>query len=294
MIFQRQLNGVSKNIKPTFGISFGLPNQIGGGHPYPNPIHLPNFADPGQTNGINLGLVSVNPLVALQVSKNDYGEKIFKPFVNLHVTPNNFLVHKVQDFFDFKKGLIYNSHHQHYHNYKPHHIHKPSYHYEHAGPIFDKPPPYIEHLSPGHYSEEDHHYHKPHYEYADDTFNYPGYDENFYGRSVENYTTGNSIFKQVQNQYKLGLSTYGDNGLDQPLGPGYFKDSYDDALDNFGDRSSRNLRISSSKIKFPNNRKRRDVDDVDKKVKIEKVRFETKSHYLQSLKKCQQLDMNSF
>lgn len=266
------MSGASKNIKPTFGISFGLPNQIGGGYPYPNPINTPNFADPGQGNGINLGLVSVNPLVALQVSKNDYGEKIFKPFVNLHFTPNNFLVHKVQNFLDFKKDLFHNSH-QHYHHYKPHHIHKPPYHYGSPGPIFDKPPPYVEHLPSGHYHEEEHYHHKPqyHHSYDDNTFDFPGYDEGFYGRSLDNNTEGN-LFKQYQSQYNSGLTSYGTSGFDQPQ-QGYLKDSYGNLVDNFGERSGKNLRLSSNPIKFPNKRRRRDVDKDYKETKIEKVRL---------------------
>lgn len=88
-------------VRPTFGVSFGLPSGGGGSYPIspygPNPSVNPYGQSLGGGNGLNLGLVSVNPLLSLQVSKDEYGEKIVKPWVNLHVTPNAGLVHKVGD-----------------------------------------------------------------------------------------------------------------------------------------------------------------------------------------------------
>lgn len=113
-----------KKILPTFGISFGLPYPTGGypinpfnGHPAPNP-HFGSISP----NGLNLGLVNVNPLVSLQVQKTEYGEKLVKPLVNLHVTPNEHLIHHVGKIFQHKKQEFLNKH-QHYH----HHTHYPSY-----------------------------------------------------------------------------------------------------------------------------------------------------------------------
>lgn len=121
-----------KKVEPTFGVSFGLPNQGGGGYPInpfgPNPLLNPYGSNIGGS-GINLGLVSINPLVSVQVTKDDYGKKVIKPLVNLHVTPNDFLVHKLENLFFYKKHALYNKH-QHYHH---HHAHKPYYHHHHHG-----------------------------------------------------------------------------------------------------------------------------------------------------------------
>lgn len=95
--------GHSDKVRPTFGVSFGLP--YGYGQPYPlNPFgSVPSAVNPffGSVGpgGLSLGPVSVNPLLSIQVSKDEFGEKIIKPLVNLHVTPNKGLLHKF-------KGLV--------------------------------------------------------------------------------------------------------------------------------------------------------------------------------------------
>lgn len=144
---------LGKKIQPTFGVSFGLP-QWGGGYPL-NPFSANPFANPyGNVvggGGINLGLISVNPLVSFQVTKNDHGEKVFKPLVNLHVTPNDFLVHKLSGFLHHKKQALH--HHLHHHAYPPpppHHYHRPPYyphHHHHHGPPLPPPPPLYRPLS---------------------------------------------------------------------------------------------------------------------------------------------------
>lgn len=126
-------------------MSFGLP-QYGGGYPL-NPFGANPAVNPyGNVlggGGINLGLVSVNPLVSFQVTKNDEGEKVFKPFVNLHVTPNDFLVHKVGAFLHGKKEALH--HHLHHHAYPPppYHPHRPPY-YPPGPPIHHRPPPHYQ------------------------------------------------------------------------------------------------------------------------------------------------------
>lgn len=150
----------NKNIKPTFGLSFGLPSQGGGGYPInpygPHPLVNPYGGSIGH-QGINLGLVSVNPLISLQVTKDDYGAKVFKPFVNLHVTPNNYLLHKFEDLFAYKK--VFNKH-KHLHFYKPHR-HRPHhkhYNVHHSSPVihYSRPiyhkPQHIIHGHPAPYS----------------------------------------------------------------------------------------------------------------------------------------------
>ncbi|RZF47408.1 hypothetical protein LSTR_LSTR017167 [Laodelphax striatellus] len=119
-------------LRPTFGVSFGLPSG-GGGYPL-NPFHHTNPAlNPyggalGGSNGLDLGLVSVNPLLSVQVQKDEYGEKVVKPLVNLHVTPNHGFVHKIGSIFHkFKEPFYYAPppipplihQHQHYHNTHP-------------------------------------------------------------------------------------------------------------------------------------------------------------------------------
>ncbi|XP_037045511.1 uncharacterized protein LOC119080973 [Bradysia coprophila] len=135
-----------KKVAPTFGVSFGLPYPTGGyplnpygGYPAQNP-----YFGSISPNGLNLGLVNVNPLVSFQLSKNEHGEKLFKPLVNLHVTPNEQLIHKVGDLFKAKKfgvqQALYNQHyhtHTHYPSppeiYHPHHHPAPHYY---DGPDF--------------------------------------------------------------------------------------------------------------------------------------------------------------
>ncbi|XP_069359267.1 uncharacterized protein [Maniola hyperantus] len=153
-----------KQVQPTFGVSFGLPQPS---HGYPiNPFNSNPLVNPYgpalNGGGLNLGLLSVNPLLAVQVTKNDYGEKIVKPFVNLHVTPNEHVINKLGHLFHEKKEYLLNKH-EHFHHYKPYyydqHFHKPihppfSYpahppHYIHK-PIYS---PHYSHYEHGHYRE---------------------------------------------------------------------------------------------------------------------------------------------
>lgn len=267
----------TKNLKPTFGISFGLPQQGGGGYPInlhgPHSLINPYGGSVGAT-GINLGLVSVNPLISIQVANDDYGEKVIKPFINLHVTPNDYLVHKLEHFLDYKKDIIYNKH-QHYHyGHRPHkfHHHKPHY-YHH-------PPPHITPAAHPIYPDEDN---KDYYNqnvgnsFYDDPLNYggsyqTGYDTDFSGKTIPNVTDnivdGNYLLKQYQQQYNTGQNIYGDT----------------DNVDNYPSKSDRSYKIlntrggkslitTSNPIRFPTNRKRRDVTETDSK--FSKVRNST-------------------
>lgn len=154
-----------KQVQPTFGVSFGLPQPS---HGYPinpfnaNPIYNP-YGPALNSGGINLGLLSVNPLLAVQVTKNDYGEKVVKPFVNLHVTPNEHVVNKLGHLFHEKKEYLLNKH-EHFHHYKPYsyepHYHRPSYppfgYPAHPPHYISKPPiysPHYLHYEHGHYRE---------------------------------------------------------------------------------------------------------------------------------------------
>lgn len=220
-----------KKIKPTFGVSFGLPHQGGGGYPInpygPNP-HVNPYGGAIGGGGINLGLVSVNPLISVQVTKDDYGHKEIKPFVNLHVIPNNYLVHKFEDLLSYKKHVIFNKHkHFHVHkgyptHYEPYyedhgHHYKPPHYFSGHPEVYEHGPPhhsgpYLEH--PPHYPTPDYNppsYHPPdythpeyltgetggqHYDqypghgsYYDDPLNYGGGDyDPYYSRAYANKT----------------------------------------------------------------------------------------------------------
>lgn len=237
----------TKSVKPTFGVSFGLPHQGGGG--YPINLHSPNpFVNPygGSVGGagINLGLISVNPLVSVQIEKDDYGQKIVKPFVNLHVTPNDYLVHKLEDLLTYKKDHIFNKHqhfhHHHgpykYHHYhhkphhfhgppKPHFLHKPIYHSP-PSPIIADPEPDLPHEYPSPIGTT----------YFDDPLNYGGgsYDDDIiYGRATD-------LNNNNQNNYD------------------------DETIDHVISRRGKSVSATptSNPIRFPSSRKRRDVTDT--------------------------------
>ncbi|XP_072382518.1 uncharacterized protein [Diabrotica undecimpunctata] len=283
-----------KKIKPTFGVSFGLPQQGGGVYPV-NPYGPTPFSNPypiGQP-GINLGLVSVNPLVSIQVTKDDYGNKEIKPFVNLHVTPNDYLIHKFSDFFNYKKAVIFNKH-KHYHvhkgNHYPHHSHYPQYiqsphevyrehphefepHYPavHGPPIFEGPhdggPHNLHNSFPEQYPNT--------YEgpipgsYFDNPLNYGGgeyYPGPLYGKNIgssNEFVEGNSVLQQYQNQASRGAEAYGEENNAEFQNSRRFRVGKNLNIDN----------TSSNPIRFPTNRKRRDVRESENDKKLSKRQF---------------------
>lgn len=85
---QLRIFGKLFGMEPTVGVSFGLPGgnhgAVGGYAPHLNP-HL--GVNPYQ-DGIPLGPISINPLVSFQKGKDKHKTKIFRPLVNLHITPN--------------------------------------------------------------------------------------------------------------------------------------------------------------------------------------------------------------
>ncbi|XP_068139887.1 uncharacterized protein [Drosophila tropicalis] len=156
---------IQRKVLPTYGVSFGLPYPTSGSYGgYPAnvlgdyyPAQNPHFGSVGP-NGLNLGLVNVNPLVSVQVAKTDYGEKVVKPLVNLHVTPNANLIQKVGDLFKRKPTETYSNHYHHHDHYSAGYEHQ---HHEHYGgghfnvemvpstPIFEyhsPSPPHYQHL----------------------------------------------------------------------------------------------------------------------------------------------------
>lgn len=129
---------IQRKVLPTYGVSFGLPypsaaqpggypsNVIGEHYPAQNPY----FGSLGP-NGLNLGLINVNPLVSLQVSKTDYGEKVVKPLVNLHVTPNANIIQKVGDLFKRKPTEVHTTHYHHHDHFGGYEHDHHEYHHDH-------------------------------------------------------------------------------------------------------------------------------------------------------------------
>lgn len=121
-------------------------NPFNGGSPAQNP-HFGSISP----NGLNLGLVNVNPLVSFQFAKNEFGEKTFKPLVNLHVTPNQNIINTVGSLFKNKKygfgggGGGGSPPYQHYHTHN---------HFDASSPYYHQHP----HHSPSHFEGPIHHY----------------------------------------------------------------------------------------------------------------------------------------
>ncbi|XP_055913727.1 uncharacterized protein LOC129947251 [Eupeodes corollae] len=168
-----------RKVLPTFGVSFGLPQPAGA---YPINSIGPNGLVPAPNqhfgaispNGLNLGLINVNPLVSLQVSKTEFGDKVVKPLVNLHVTPNENIIQKVGDLFKPKHPKIQHNHHYHHHDHYDgdghNHHHSPIIHHDHpehyvdhhptgpSGPFYhSEAPSYI--TGPGPHHSSHHHSH---------------------------------------------------------------------------------------------------------------------------------------
>lgn len=182
------LDSSKLNVKPTWGISFGLP-QTGG--PYPvNPYGGNALVNPYggyglPEQGINFGLLSVNPLLAVQFTKDEYGEKVVKPFVNFHVTPNRNAVQKLGHLLAHKKQLLYGNYAANYAvPSKPYLSHeKPHY----AGPSYP-PYSYTSHREPSHPNEYSDYYRDGNdYDYDYDYDHNPeDHSEHYYDRARSN------------------------------------------------------------------------------------------------------------
>lgn len=263
---QRLFNGgiqeeLSKiRVSPTFGVSFGLP-QSGDypvnpltGHPIINPYgHTING------NGVKLGPVAVNPLLAVQVTKDESGEKVVKPVVNLHVTPTHGFIHKIGGLKHKILDHLSNDHHDyhdhHYHHEvtysKPHNYHtfKPTY----SEPWNDYAPSYSDHY--------DHHDHYDHYEDS-------GYYDNKYLNEYEYYDKSDNYHNGYDRNGK-SLNVTGrpgrtgvraDDGYDHP------SKSSASSSSSFHQSSNSN-QPSSDHVSFP--RSKRDVSGKS----VEKVSY---------------------
>ncbi|XP_068082200.1 uncharacterized protein [Anabrus simplex] len=251
-------------VNPTFGVSFGLPQGgTGGGYPLnpfgPVPALNPYGGAVGGPGGIDLGLVSVNPLLSVQVTKDEYGEKVVKPLVNLHVTPNQGLFHKIGSLFHGHKPF-YGSHPPVYH----HHVHK-----------YPSPGPY-----------RPHYHHKPFYGpprpsyYAPDYFDYRSNDDvsetNHYGNIAHSEPADSYISDDEDLQ-----EGYGYNSEDSPYSS-YYRNArnMNGSLPSSPESSSSSS--GGSKVQFPSNRRsfitpsvtrtRRQVETQDDAANNEVVR----------------------
>lgn len=161
-----------KKVLPTLGVSFGLPYPTNNYPISPNG-YIPNpYFGAISPNGLNLGLLNVNPLFSLQVTKSEHGEKLVKPFVNLHVTPNENIIGKIGSLFAGKKGGSHQHYHKHLHRYPPpphipfdhHHHHEPHfegpYPPQFNGPILSHPPHFDG--PPNHFNGPPPHFEGPH------------------------------------------------------------------------------------------------------------------------------------
>ncbi|XP_071870055.1 uncharacterized protein isoform X1 [Bombus fervidus] len=180
------LDSSKLNLKPTWGISFGLP-QTGGSYPinpYGGNVLVNPYAGYGSADqGINLGLVSVNPLLAVQFTKDEYGEKVVKPFVNFHVTPNRNIVQKLGHLLDHKKQTLFENYGP---NYAPHYYpSKPIV--LHEKPYYVKPH-YPSHHYAGHHEPHYSHEYSDYYRDGDDDYDYD-YDDYYRSNARSNGKT---------------------------------------------------------------------------------------------------------
>lgn len=280
---QRLLGNIDKsklNLRPTWGVSFGLPQ--GGNYPVNsyggNPLSNPYPGYGGGGNGLDLGLLSVNPLVSVQVSKDEYGEKVVKPFVNLHVTPNHGLVNKLGNILASKKEALFGGHGG-YHpggQYPGGHYsggYAPQYYpsgpsYYHKPTFFEKP----------HYQERpQNHYHNHYHNHQNQepswSGNHQGYDHGHGFRPGHGYG-GN--YAENSGHYAGNYGGYQGYARDDEYydfadynANGYYRNAKSNiSADEFGQSQNNNDARSEGKVAFRDRKKR----DLDNQVEIKEVR----------------------
>lgn len=252
----------NKQVQPTFGVSFGLPQSSNGYpvNPYgQNPLNNP-YGPAFNGGGINLGLLSVNPLLAVQVTKNDYGEKVVKPFVNLHVTPNEHVVNKLSHLFHEKKLYLLNKHqHYHHHNNPHHHLppyYEPQIHYPHHPPHhsshYGGPPVYSPHHSyqdPSLYTAPYHHKYKAH-ELPQNNDDYYDDDSDYYNNDALDFNNYNGGYQDPSYGRSANVSNV------QPNYANRFAYSRSLTLPSSNPGATR----GGKNVRFPTNRKKRETD----------------------------------
>lgn len=183
------VGGFGKKVVPTLGVSFGLPFPTQTGYPispYGNPINNPHFGAL-TPNGLNLGLLNVNPLFSFQVTKSEHGEKLLKPFVNLHLSPSENIIGKIGSLIAHKKA----PQHQHFHKHLHRYPHAPPFlpfdphHHHFEGPGLPFPPHFDGPIYP----------HPPHHHFDGPILHHPPHHPHFLDKP--------SLIKKFKHQKEL-------------------------------------------------------------------------------------------
>lgn len=235
--------------------------------------------------------MNVNPLLSFQFAKNEYGEKVFKPLVNLHVTPNENIIHKVGALFKAKKfGHYQPNYNQHYHTHTHFSASPPVYHPHH----YESSP----HISAGPYFEGGHHYGGSAYcltspgFYRDNAGNIEGtqdgigvtgpsangyfdpsqtvseYDYNsqnlYYRNANSSITADNAQQFQPLNNYQSIYQNNNQLQLDQPTNNNNYASNYNNYNQNnqnsIQTTQVQNLNHGQKSVSFPNNRRKRSTN----------------------------------
>lgn len=298
-----------KKVEPQFGVSFGLPypsgaypfNALYGGSPAQNP-HFGSISP----NGLNLGLVNVNPLLSFQFAKNEYGEKIFKPLVNLHVTPNENIISKVGNLFKAKKhglfggggggGSDYGAHNQHYHTHT-HYAQQPYYEPQHQhnyGTYYDNGPSQISSYPSGYGSD----YYDGGYggigfrdggstgNYADSSITGPSYDydlNGYYGRSANaTRVTASQNYARRYANYDESSGTGAFANANSGTGAFASANGGTGAFANANGATANNNQGTQS-VSFPTNRRKRSVDTTTDTFDIDNESIAPKSKTIEKV-----------
>ncbi|CAD6224754.1 GSCOCT00005536001.2-RA-CDS [Cotesia congregata] len=271
----RLLGNIDKsklNLRPTWGVSFGLPQ--GGNYPVNsyggNPLSNPYPGYGGGGNGLDLGLLSVNPLVSVQVSKDEYGEKVVKPFVNLHVTPNHGLVNKLGNILTSKKEALFGGHGGYYPGGQypgGHHSGGYAPQYYPSGPSYYHKPTFFE--KPHYQERPQNHYHNHYHNHQNQepswSGNHQGYDHGYGYRPGHGYG-GN--YAENPGHYAGnygGYQGYARDDEDYDFADynanGYYRNAKSNiSADEFGQSQNNNHARSEGKVAF-RDRKKRDLDN---------------------------------
>lgn len=250
-------------------------------------------------------------MVSFQFAKNEYGEKTFKPLVNLHVTPNENIINKVGALFKQKKfggsgdigGAPYN---QHYHTHT--HYPGPSYHHPHH---YETIPPHFD-GSPHHFESGPNFEHPPHHfstgpggyypsGYANDyEFSSPGYYHDSY-HSTNNIDSSLAITGPSSYESFEPNAHYSRSANVSTIGQATYADNYVNYNHNFAEQQQQQYQsqnIAQAKIgqdnqkqgtatqsvSFPKNRRKRNANsDIErnkqsiapKSNRLEKVKYNT-------------------
>lgn len=230
-------------------------NTFNGGYPAQNP-----YFGSISPNGLNLGLVNVNPLVSFQFAKDEYGEKTFKPLVNFHVTPNENIINKVGSLFKAKKfgfggsGGGSSNYNQHYHTHA--HYPAPSYHPHH----YEGGPPHFEH-APTHYSGPSDYY--PSGYAGDYGFSNTGFyhDTSYHGTN----NIDSSLATGPPNEFEPSTYYYGRSANGSAVDRTYANDfsnynQQNDATHANAAQTQFNEKQGTQSVSFPSNRRKRSVN----------------------------------